>query len=265
MHLLGLVRPAALGFALVAPLATFAQSAASTAAPAGAIESTREAINQWVNLRTTISTARTAWAQEKDIAEYRIRLFEDELERLAVTIRESVEAATTAEQRRGELEAQIATIRAATTPFESRIAGYETSIRTLRPQLPKPLQDRLSPLYARLPEETGRTTIDLSNRLSTVVAIFTEIEKFNRALHLDSDTQALPSGSRAQVKVLYIGLALAYAVDDTGLIAWTGRPGPQGWQWESSDDAASAIARTIGMYERTITPPAYVALPAQID
>jgi len=261
MNLLGLVRPAALALLGAVPFILTAQSAR----PSPSVGEARQAITEWVELQTRIATARAAWAQEKDIAEHRIKLFEDELGQLKVTIAEALEAATTAEQRRGQLDTQAATIRASTAPFERRIAGYEARIRRLAPQLPPPLRQRLEPLYARLPEEARAAQTDLSNRLATVIGVFTEIEKFNRAITLATDTQTLPSGARAQVKVIYIGLAAAYAADETGAHGWIGKPTATGWVWEAEQAGAGDIFRTIGIYERRITPPAYVPLPARID
>lgn len=261
MYLTGLARPAALALACAAPFVTSAQTAETSAS----VDEARQAITEWVELQSRIATARAGWAQDKEIAEYRIRLFEEELEQLQVTIREATAAATTAEQRRGELEAQAASIRAATAPFEQRIAGYEARIRQLSSQLPVPLRQRLDPLYARLPAEGRTVTIDLTNRLATVIGIFTEIEKFNRAITLATDVQELPDGTRIQVKKIYLGLAAAYAADEAATHGWIGRPSAAGWIWESRPESARDIARAIGIYERRITPPAYVPLPARID
>lgn len=261
MHLPGFVRPAALAIFAAAPFTLPAQAPALSPTDAA-----RVAISQWVDLQSRIATARSSWALEKDIAQNRIRLFEEELVRLKETIDEASQAATTAEQRRGELEAELATVRSGTVPVDQRIARYEATARALRSQLPAPLSTRLDQLYSRIPAENARNiTLDLSNRLVTVVGIFSEVEKFNRAVTVVPGSRALDNGTRVSVKEMYLGLAIAYAANEEGTLGWIGRPGPEGWVWEANNAVASNISRSIGMYERTITPPAYVPLPVQIN
>lgn len=73
-----------------------------------------------------------------------------------------------------------------------------------------------------------RESLGLNSRLQPLVQILTEAERFHSKLW--TVTHSLQVGEiKKQMKVLYFGLSVAYAVDDDGTVAMEGRSSSEGW------------------------------------
>jgi hypothetical protein len=106
----------------------------------------------------------------------------------------------------------------------------------------------------------------VAQRYPTVLAIFNQVEEFNRAIQLEMDTYELETGDEVQVEVLYLGLGQGYMVQvgqEEGGLAGVGNPSAEGWVWERRDDLADEIRKVIRIYEGEGTAE-FVGLPATI-
>lgn len=80
-------------------------------------------------------------------------------------------------------------------------------------------------------EPDEKEKLGLNSRLQPVVQILTEAERFHEKLWAVSHPLTVGEVEK-QMKVLYFGLSLAYAVDDEGTVAMAGHSSPAGWVFE---------------------------------
>jgi hypothetical protein len=64
--------------------------------------------------------------------------------------------------------------------------------------------------------------------------------------------------------VLYVGLAIAYAVSPDNRLAAIGRPGSNGWSWTWEPGLAQSVRRLHEVYRRERTA-AFVTVPVAVD
>jgi hypothetical protein len=106
--------------------------------------------------------------------------------------------------------------------------------------------------------------MSLGERFVNVLGVLNEVSKFNGDITVRSELRPLPDGSSAEVQLLYVGLGQAYYATSDGGSAGVGRPGAEGWIWESADEHAPGIAEAIAILKNEQVP-AYVPLPVRIQ
>ena len=80
----------------------------------------------------------------------------------------------------------------------------------------------------RRSEPDEKEKLGLNSRLQPLVQILTEAERFNSKLWTVTHP-LMVDGVNKQMNVLYFGLSVAYAVDDSGSVALEGRSSASGW------------------------------------
>ena len=213
----------------------------------------KDATEKWIQTRNRISEERAKWAVEKD-------LLKGSLTTLETTEKLLTETNGILELQSSELEEQIDASKLEIATFErtndfilSKVEEYEKRIQKITRSLPDPLKEEIGPLVRKIPSEGG-TTPPLPNRLQNVVAISTLIDEFNNDLTLTHSIRALPDGSVIEVRVLYWGLAGAYASNATGDKAWIIRPAMDEWEWLEEKEDPTLIKQLFEVYDKTIDP-----------
>jgi hypothetical protein len=97
-----------------------------------------------------------------------------------------------------------------------------------------------------------------------VIGVLNAINKFNADITLTNEVRAMPDGSSAEVKALYLGLGQAYYVTPNGQSAGVGRPTAEGWEWVPANELSVEIARAIAIFQNE-EKPAYVPLTVTIQ
>ena len=87
----------------------------------------------------------------------------------------------------------------------------------------------------------------LAKRLNNVLNLLSEVEKFQQAVHLRDELHKSPDGREYNMKVLYFGIAAAYAVNETGDFALVGKPSESGWTFSERNDLAPRIKELVGV------------------
>jgi hypothetical protein len=228
------------------------------------LQSTRETLAKWVETQQIISNEKKDWQLGRQILEQRIELIEGEIALLEGKIDEIGESLAQAERERTELLAESGALKSATEDLNDVIGPLENKTLRLLKSLPNPIRDHIRPLSVRIPEDTAVTKLSLGERFQNIIGILNEINKFNRDITVTSEIRALPGGSTAEVKALYIGLGQAYYVTPSGDAAGVGHPTPDGWEWSPADELAADISRVIAIFQNEEVP-AFVPLPVTIE
>lgn len=233
------------------------------AAAESPLDTSRSALEKWVETRQLISRTKTDWQSDREMLRQTAQMFERELNGLAEQFSKLSTNNVQAEKERQEAESLLKASEAGLGRAATFATAFEKSVTRLVPRLPAPLQETLKPLLARLPADPANTRLPAAERIQTLVGILNEIDKFNNGLTLSSEKRRNPKDEEVAVETVYVGLGAAYFVNDANDFAGTGTPGPQGWEWSVKPELASTIRDVIRSY-RNEQAARFVALPATI-
>ncbi|MDQ8186346.1 DUF3450 family protein [Pelagicoccus sp. SDUM812002] len=246
-------RPAFLLLAL--PLCSLTQ----TPTIANELDSLKDLTDRWIQTRNRISKEKSQWVIEKELLEGSVdtlsstqEILSENVEILEMQSREATDAIS-------EAEAKVAQFEETNTTVLAQVSVYEDRIRRLAERLPPPLLDEIAPLLRKIPDQESSST-PVPNRLQNVVAISTLIDEFNNDLTLAHTIKELDDGSIIEVRVLYWGLAGAYASNLDGTKAWVISPTTSSWKWTPAGTNSLAIKSLFDVYDKTIDP-ALVGVP----
>lgn len=228
------------------------------------LQSTRDALGEWVETRQLISKEKSDWLTEESILADTKNLLARELERIDAALSTLEQSSTAADEERTSLAASREKLTEATAVVESEISGLEIQLKRMISTLPEPLIERIKPLIRRLPDDPEATKLSMGERVQNIVGILSQADKFNTTLTATSESREIESGKVVEVRTLYWGLAMAYYVDASGAYAGIGYPGPDGWEWPRIEGAGSAIRKLVDVYEggESIQ---FVEVPARIQ
>jgi hypothetical protein len=224
----------------------------------------RAALEKWVETKRLICKERQDWRVEKALLEDRVQLVRRETESLKESTTQLTNTIGEADQKLAESTAKIDELKAATAGLGQNIVRVEAGVLALLARVPTPIAERVKPLSQRIPRPGAETRMGLSERFQNVIGILNEVNKFSREITVTSEVRDQPDGGKAEVSVIYLGLARAYYCNSASGLAGIGRPGPEGWVWEPRNDLAPTVADTIAIY-RNEKPAGYVLLPGVVQ
>ncbi len=243
------------GLALTSPLFS---------AEAGSVSAARDLYKDYIELRKLIGEESASWSTQKIALADMVAVLKSEHEQLQAAIETLKGSATSADQKRADLNTRLEAGRATSTAFNTTIVAFENEVKALALRLPEPLVNELKPLLARLPENPAATRLSYSQRLQSVIGILAQTDKFNSDLKYVSAVQTV-GGESIEVQTIYFGLGAALFTDATGKYAGYGKPEADGWKWQTASAAeAPAIVEAVDIYLSRKSP-AFVSVPLQID
>ncbi len=249
----------------VAPSAPVAQQ--SQAEGAIAADTTRAALERWVDARKQASKAKSDWRVEQEALQERIDIVRRQISSLKDRIVETERSIGAADQQKTQLQADGAKIAATTGQLEAGVASLEEQVRALLIRLPEPIRQKVAPLsqqFAKKPDGAQQKQISVGARFGNVLGVLNLVQKWNTEVSVTSEVRALPDGTTAEVACIYFGLGQAFYVSPKGDAAGIGTAGPEGWTWTPRNDAKAAIQAAIDVYQSKVMA-TFVALPFQIQ
>lgn len=216
--------------------------------------------DRWIDIRSRSAKEAAQWEADKTILAATITTLtssEEAVERSLAYFGEQFDKLA----KETEAERERLAGHAETNAFlAEKIFAYEQRIKQLVPKLPQPLIDQLQPLLGKVSSQEDAPTAPLPNRLQNLVAIMTLIDEFNNRVTLSHTIKTLESGESLDVRVLYWGLAIAYAVNGDGTRAWVLSPDQSGWSWRDATANAVEVKRLFDVYDKHVDP-VMVSLP----
>lgn len=228
------------------------------------LDSTRQAITEWVQTRQLISQEKRDFEIGREVLEARIDLLQREIDALRFRTKDAESSIADADKQRDELFDESEALKAASATYAEMVLGLEGRTRELLVGMPEPILDRVKSLSQRIPKDAESTKLSLSERFISIIGILNEVDRFNREITLTSEVQQLPNGTTAEVAVMYVGIGHAYYVTNNGDAAGVGTSTAEGWTWKEADAAAADIALAIDILKNKEIAQ-YVRLPIQID
>lgn len=220
-------------------------------------------IKKWIEARKLISKEKSDWIEDKIMLQESIRVFKQESEKIGKEIDEAKDSTKKTQTEYDKLLAENEDIIQANEKVIEQIKSYEAQISKLIPNLPTYLQDKIETLTNKLPEDSEKSKAPVTNRMQVIVAIISEIEKFQNSINLVNELRKIPSGEQLEVRTLYIGLGQAYYSDQEGNYAGVGVPGASGWEWKDQPGLGPTVLKAIDQYEEKAAA-SFTSLPVQI-
>lgn len=226
-----------------------------------ALNDLRSLTQQWVALEQSIAKEAIAWEEKEFQLNDLIEITQLEVEHLKEELKTLEKAATTADDRREELLIEKEQLKQHTVAIQQFLPQIESALRDLKTRLPEPLQEKLDPLYQRLPKDIHNTSLSIADRMQTVIGILSVTQKFNNVITLKQEIKTLPDGTQGEVTTLYIGLGAGFYITTAGNDAGYGYPTKTGWVWESEVSLMKSIAEAVAIAENISQEAKFISLP----
>lgn len=209
-------------------------------------------ISEWVETMRQIQEEENEWTRDQEVlVNYREGL-EKEIESLKVSIADATTKKAGADADSLKQTQERDRYAAAKAELSTAVRALEEKMVKKLPLIPAPLRAEAKVSQAiddlqrdiALPEDQRDTGV--SKRLLNLINLAGEIEKFQQTVVLRQELRSDSDGREYNMKVLYFGLAVAYAVNDDGTLALIGQPSEQGgWKFEERSDLAGEISGLI--------------------
>jgi hypothetical protein len=232
------------------------------AAPAESPESVRTLLAKWAETQQIISKEREDWKREKDLLQSRIQLLAGEIDTLEGRMGEQSEGTQDVRKEKQGLLAEADSLKGSAAELASLAGELEERLRALEPRLPDPLQERIAPLFTRMPEAKASTAASAAERFQNIAGMVNQINKFNSEITMTTEIRTLADGKPAQVRVIYLGLAQAYFVGAQGQ-SGIGVPTDSGWEWKADDSIAPQVSEVVEVLQSKAKPK-FVPLPVSL-
>jgi len=225
-------------------------------------DAARTTVSKWISTQQIILKESKEWQQGKEILQSRIELLEQEIAGLEEKLAQAREGTREAGRREGELAGESRMLEQRAAKLAQEVTDLEGAIKTVHVSLPPPVQERLAPLYQRIPEDPAATRASVGERYQNVLGILNEINKSNGEIMLVNEIRALSDGTPSEVKSVYVGLGQAYFLSASGE-AGVGRPAADGWEWVPANELAANIQEVVDILSNKGSPK-FVPLPVEI-
>ena len=226
-----------------------------------ALNDLRSLTQQWVALEQSITKEAIAWEEKAFQLNDLIKITQLEVEYLEEELKILEAAATTADDRREELLIEKEQLKKDTLAIQKFLPQIEHALRHLKTRLPQPLQETLDPLYQRLPKDPNSTSLNIADRMQTVIGILSATQKFNDVITINQEIKTLTDGTQGEVTTLYIGLGAGFYITTAGNDAGYGYPTETGWVWESQASLMKPISKAIAIAENVSQEAKFISLP----
>ena len=208
-------------------------------------------VQQWLNTMAEVQKEEDEWLRDKDVLKGHQAGLKAEIGSLSEQLEEAkiqAEKADGAEQEKlEERERLIASL----DDLSTRVIKLENSFAELLDIIPKPLREDDRFATALLGFETTIKTDDrtgmkgVPGRLQTVLILMEGMEKFQNTVTVRKSLQTAADGKDYEMDVIYLGLAVAFAVNETGTVATKGEVTPDGWKFIERSELAPAIRQLV--------------------
>lgn len=247
-------------------LATAAGLALALAASALAdekLDTLKAKTDRWIEVQQRLATERSQWLGDKALLANTVAALEASRDSLSQRIELLELERLKSSDARAAAEAQLEDHQAGEAALEQRLAAFERRAEALGESLPDPLKEKLGPALQKLRADGRGDRFGASARIQNLLAILAQVDEFNNSIAYSHVIRETEGGETIDVRVMYWGLAFAYAINGDGTRAWMVQPGPDGWQWSAQDKSAPALAALFEVYEKTATPE-LVSAPASV-
>ena len=234
---------------------------AASGAPGASVQTLEALVAEWVELRSQLADETREWEEKQRHWSTEADLLETEKASLEQELAEANAQVTSAEEKRAGLLEKKEALAQSLEALAPLLDRSEADLRQWIARVPPPLQTKLGKLPAQLPAtQSEAEAVPVTRRLQVVIALYTQIETLQHAVHVTPELLPADAGRRRELDVIYIGLARGFAVSSDNLWAAVGMPHDDGWRWTARPALAPAIRQAIAVADRRASA-VFVSLP----
>lgn len=238
-------------------------------APAHPNDEVRSTLRLWVETMKQRQEQTDAWKRDQEVLQnYRDGLVR-EIEDLKKQIESTKERNQAADQQSLDLTAKINAYQEAQKMLGEAVRSLEGQALTQAKRLPSTLlkDPRMAQFVTEIEKDTKlpaeKQNDGLPKRINNVLSFLGEAEKWQQTIHIKEEVHQLKDGREMNLKVMYLGLSVAYGISAEGQVALVGTPTANGWNFEEKPELftpiAEAIASTVGDRD-----PSFTNLPVRL-
>jgi hypothetical protein len=232
-------------------LAISATCQAQSAPAEKAIEQSKENLKLWLETAQKRQSEENAWKSDKEIlSNYKEGLLAEKAT-YQKQIEEAKQRASAASQESTNKLNQRDQFIAAEKALSAHLKNMETEFAKQIPSLPTPLikmpkmATGIEALKKNLASPDDASLSDVGKRTANLTEMIAEVEKFQQNVTVSNELHKNASGQEFNMQVVYMGLAIAYAVNEDASFALIGRPSDSGWKFSEKNDIAADIKKLI--------------------
>lgn len=228
------------------------------------IGETKDRLAKWVEAKRALSKEQADWLVAEDMLKGRIAMMEREVAAMGARIAEVEVGVSDADREREALVATRDALASESEAVVARLSELEQRTRAIVARLPDPIRAKIGVLAARIPADSGGSSLSPAVRFQNVIGVLNEINKFNREITVVSEVRVLEDGRSAEVTAIYLGLGQGFYVNGAGTVAGIGTATPTQWRWIPRNEAAQQIQSFLSILKNE-RPAAFVSVPAEVE
>lgn len=234
------------------------------AAKVEAIKESKAALAKWMLSQQIISKELADWKVARDIFNDRIELTKGQLEVVEEKLKGVEEEISKADSTKVAALQRKDELLAATETLRKEVPTLEEQVKERHGLLPVPFQDKVAPIFQRIPTDPATAKISLAERYQNVIGILNEVNKLHNEITVVSEIRLLADGKPTEVQTIYLGLAQAYYLSMKGDAAGIGKPGDKGWEWTPRNELAKPLQDVLAVMNAK-TKPRFIPIPASVQ
>ncbi|MFM2297979.1 MAG: hypothetical protein RL117_1686 [Verrucomicrobiota bacterium] len=215
------------------------------------LEQSKENLKLWLETAQKRQSEENAWKSDQEIlSNYKEGLLAEKAT-YQKQIEEAKQRASAASQESTNKINQRDQFIAAEKALSEHLKTMETEFVKQIPTLPAPLLKMpkmatgIETLKKNLSAPNEAENADVGKRTSNLTEMIAEIEKFQQNVTVTNELHKNSSGQEFNMQVVYMGLAIAYAVNDDASFALVGRPSESGWKFSEKNEIAADVKKLI--------------------
>lgn len=216
-------------------------------------EQLKESVRTWIELMREIQKEEDSWERDRILLEDQKAALDSEIADLTERVAAAKEAKEGADKEAKEDEQTRDAYLKAKDVLIDQLAGLEKQMVDNLSVFPPPLTEdpRVNELMNQVRSDADRKDDaikeKLTSRLNNILNLLAEAEKWQQTIHLRKEMHTNEDGREYNMQVIYIGLASAYAVNESGDFALVGYPKEDGWNFEARNDLAPDILKMLNV------------------
>lgn len=221
-------------------------------------------VRQWIALKQELSRLQTEWQEHQALLSDEMRLLERRKDELKKRLAEQDDRAEGVDTSFTALQARRQSLQDIVDSLAKSVGVAEQNLQRWQDKLPVVLLGPLRESFSKLPRAGTLTpsAAALAERLQLVLGIYAQLQQLTRSVHVGRMVLTTPDNRQAEMEVVFIGMAVAYAVSADDTRAAMGCLEQATWTWHWRGDLAPAVRQLLSCYRKE-SPAAFVNLPVQ--
>lgn len=194
----------------------------------------RATVQKWISVMKETQRKQKEWSEQKQILLDSKASLESESEQLRVEILAAFEREKKLDTQSLEKKEEKESYDKAREVLREGLNDLDAKVSAVIPLLPETLTkdgkvEKAIADHKGFVQRNDKDKISLNSRLTAMITILIEAEKFNQVVTAFEGSTAEIGGQKLLLDGIYFGLAMGFAADEAGKVAVQLKPGADGW------------------------------------